>query len=59
MILMSLKQHEKNLETLEASAGNNSNISDVRETMTQLKQKILDLILRSKNGITLISVSLN
>lgn len=59
MILMSLYQHEKNLETLEASAGNNSHISDVRETMTQLKQKILDLILRSKNGIALISVSLN
>lgn len=59
MILMSLKQHEKNLETLETSAENNPNIPDVKESMTQLKQKILDLILRSKNGITLITVSSN
>lgn len=57
LILVSLKRSEKDLNILETSAGNNPNITDTVETMTQLKRKILDLILRSKSGIALITVS--
>lgn len=57
LILVSLKRSEKDLNILETSAGNNPNITDTVETMTQLKRKILDLILRSMSGIALMTVS--
>lgn len=56
VILINVKQHDKDVDVLEASIDKNPSISDARETITRLKQRLSDLISRSENGITLIIV---
>lgn len=54
-----MKQHEADVDVLEASIAKSPSNSDAKEAITQLKQKLLDLISRSENGITLITVRFN
>lgn len=58
LILLNLKQQEKDINILQASAAGSSCPSETTEIIIQLKQKIVELISRSNSGITLITVSI-
>lgn len=57
VILINLKQQEKDINALQARAKTASNAFDVNEMIAQMKQKILDLIMRTSGGIAFITVS--
>lgn len=58
LIVLNLTQQEKDINILQASTAGSSCAPDTIEIITQLKQKIAELLSRSNSGITLITVSI-
>lgn len=57
IILINLRQQEKEINALDSNIGDTSNVSDVKDLIIQLKRRILLLISRTTSGITFITVS--
>lgn len=57
LILENLKQQEKDIDTLVSKSGEIPNVADLEQLLKQLKQKVVFLIARATNGVTLITVN--
>lgn len=58
IILINLKQQEKDINALESKVQDNPNVADLKDLLIQLRRRIESLIARTTNGIALITVSI-
>lgn len=59
IILINLKQQEKDINALESKVQDNPNVADLKDLLIQLRRRIESLIARTTNGIALITVSIS
>lgn len=59
IILINLRQQERDINALESKVQENPNVADLKDLTIQLKRRIESLIVRTTNGIELITVSFN
>lgn len=57
IILINLRQQEKDINALESKVRANPNVADLKDIITQLKRRIESLIARTTKGIDSITVS--